>query len=346
MDNYKQRSLLLVCLLCLLPLPAVAADTALFESEVVVPDQTPVVRSTALRKALGEVLVRVTGQAAVNTTESARTMLASPEQLVQQYRYFTESGQDPPLLKLWVRFDGDAIREALQQQGVAYWGGDRPVTLVWLAVEDRDKGYIVAADDAGEVRRLLDEAARARGVPLLLPLMDLEDQTRVRFADLWGGLFSPVDGASKRYNPPAILIGRVQHMASGGWAARWQISLGGNTRSWSDSHPQLDALLQQGIDDMADMQVALLSANSSAADNEVEIYVAGISTLADYARAGNYLAALSTVRDLQPGEVTPTRVQYRLRLNGSLQDLMRTVAIGSVLEPAGDGIDGNYRLRQ
>ena len=346
MDNYKQRSLLLVCLLYLLPLLAVAADTALFESEVIVTDQTPAVRSAALRNALGAVLVRVTGQAGVTATESARALLASPEQLVQQYRYFTESGQDPPLLKLWVRFDGDAIREALQQQGVAYWGGERPDTLVWLAVEDRDNRYIVAADDAGEVRRLLDAAARSRGVSLLLPLMDLEDQAQVRFADLWGGSFNAVDGASRRYKPPAVLIGRVQRMASGGWAARWQLTMGGNNRGWSDSHPQLAALLQQGLDDLADVQVALLSASNHAAASELEINVAGITTLADYARAGNYLAALSTVRDLQIQEVTPTRVQYRLRLSGNLQDLLRTVAIGSVLEPAGDGIDGSYRLRR
>jgi hypothetical protein len=346
MDKYRQRSLLLVCLLLLWPVMVPAAGLAQFESEVVVTDQSASVRSEALRTALGEVLVRITGQPGVTATEPARAMLASPEQLVQQYRYFTESGQEPPLLKLWVRFDGDAIRDQLQQQGVAYWGGERPDTLTWLAVEDHGNRYMVSADDGSEAHRDLEAAARARGVPLLFPLMDLEDQTQVHIADFWNGSFDPVIAASRRYHPPAILIGRIQHMASGVWAARWRLTIGGGTRSWSDSHPQLAALAQQGINDVADTQAALLRANGTTAAGTAVIEVSGISSLADYARARNYLSALSTVRDLQVDEVTPVQVEFRLHLNGNLQDLTRTVAIGSVLEPAADGMDGSYRLRQ
>jgi hypothetical protein len=346
MDNAQQRSLLLVCVLFLmLSLTARAADTALFEAEVAVQDQSPAVRTAALRDALGRVLVRVTGQSGVTATDAGQALLANPEQLVQQYRYFTESGQEPLVLKLWVRFDGDAIREALQQQGIAYWGGERPATLVWLAVEDRGSRYVVSADDASDARRYLDAAASARGVPLVYPLMDLEDQTRVRFANLWNDTFV-AGAASQRYHTPAVLVGRIEHLDTGSWAARWQLSLAGSTRNWSDSHPQLAALLRQGIDDVASLQASLLTAGGTAGTNAVTIDVDGISSLADYARAGNYLATLSSVRTVMVEQVTPTRVQYRLYLNGNLQDLTRTVAIGSVLEPAGSGMDGSFRLRQ
>lgn len=346
MDNAQQRNRLLVCvLLLMLSLVARAADTALFEAEVPVQDQSSAVRTAALRVALGRVLVRMTGQSDVATTDAGKALLANPEQLVQQYRYFTESGQEPLVLKLWVRFDGDAIREALQQQGIAYWGGDRPETLVWLAVEDRDSRYVVSADDASEARHDLDVAAQTRGVPLVYPLMDLEDQTRVRFASLWKDTFV-VGAASQRYHTPAVLIGRIEHLDTGGWAARWQLSMAGNTRNWSDSHPQLAALLRQGIDDLASLQASLLMAGGTAGTNAVTISVDGISSLADYARAGNYLDTLSGVRSVMVEEVTPTRVQYKLFLNGNLQELTRTVAIGSVLEPAGNGMDGSFRLRQ
>jgi hypothetical protein len=346
MDKYQQRSLLLVLLLALPVLAVQAAAPVLFESEVVVSDQTPGQRSVALKAALGEVLVRVTGQASVLETPAVQTLLAGPEQLVQQYRYFTEPNQDPPLLKLWVRFDGDAIRQTLQQQGVAYWGGERPDTLVWLAVEDSGKRYVVSADDSSEVRRQVAAAARARGVPVLFPLMDLEDQARVRYADIWGGFFDKVISASQRYNPPAILIGRLNRMPSGGWASRWQLEMGSKTRSWADSHPQLEVLARQGIDDLADVQASQLAVSTTAAGSTAMISITGIETLADYARAGNYLASLSPVRNVQVGEVKPGVVQYALQLNGSMQDLARTVAIGNVLAPAPDAMPGNYRLRQ
>jgi hypothetical protein len=346
MDKYQQRSFFLGLLLCLPVLAVQAAAPALFEAEVVVSDQTPAQRSVALKSALGEVLVRVTGQGSVLDTPAVQTLLAGPEQLVQQYRYFTEPNQEPPLLKLWVRFDGDAIRQTLQQQGLAYWGGERPDTLVWLAVEDRGNRYLVSADDASEVHRQVAAAARARGVPVLFPLMDLEDQARVRYADVWGGFFDKVVSASQRYNPPVILIGRLNRMPSGGWASRWQLEMGGKTRSWSDSHPQLDVLAKQGIDDLADVQASQLAITTNAAGSTVVISVTGINTLAAYARTNNYLASLSSIRNLQVGEVKPGAVQYTLQLNGSMQDLTRTVAIGTVLAPAADGMPGNYLLRQ
>ena len=123
MDKYRQTRIVTLLLLLVLAAGSLsAAEPPLFESEVVVSDQTSATRAVALNSALREVLVRVTGDRSVLDTQAAKTLLAAPAELVQQYRYFTESGKEPPLLKLWIRFDGAAIRQTLQQQGVAFEG--------------------------------------------------------------------------------------------------------------------------------------------------------------------------------------------------------------------------------
>lgn len=347
MDMSGQRYLLLLLLLCL-PWAVPRAANDLFETEVVVSDQTPGVRKAALQGALREVVVRVSGQQDVLGTEPVQALFGNPEQLVQQYRYFTEPQRDPPLLKLWVRFDGDAIREAVQQQGLAYWGGERPDTLVWLAVEDRGRRYVVSADDVSDVHRAVEAAARERGVPLLFPLMDLEDQTQVHFSVIWGGYFDKVLTASTRYNPQSVLIGRLNRSPSGGWASRWELNVAGKPASWSDSHQQLDALSRQGIADVADRLATQLSVAMPGGGfaGGTTIQVQGVETLAAYARITAYLKTLTSVRDVQVSEVTPTAVRYSLQLGGSEESLRRTIAIGTMLEPAADGIPGNYRLRQ
>ncbi len=333
-------------LLMLLPLAGYAAPD-LFESEVAVSDQTPAVRKGAFRSALSRTLVRVAGDQSVLASEQARGLLEDPARLVQQYRYFTEQAGSTPALKLWVRFDGDAIRRALQQQGMSYWGSERPDTLVWLAVEDRGRRYIVSADDSSDVHRQIERAAQARGVPILFPLMDLEDQSQVRFSDLWGGFFDKVLIASKRYNPPAVLIGRLNRSPSGGWASRWQLDVVGRTNEWSDSHRQLDELSRQGIEDVADILATRFSvANNSEQGSTVDITVNGIETLAAYARINQYLASLSSVSDVRVARLTPDSVSYALQVSGSLQDLTRTVSIGSLLEPAPGGFPGTFQLRQ
>jgi hypothetical protein len=351
MDKYQQRAGLLAvvgCLLWLLPLLlAQAAGRDLYVSEVTVTDQTPAVREVALQRALGEVLVRVAGQKAVLDTEPARDMLKDPSRLVQQYRYFSGSAGQSPQLRLWVRFDGDVIRQSLQQRGLAYWGAERPDTLAWLAVEDRGKRYVVSATGDSDVRRQVEKAATGRGVPLLFPLLDLEDQSRVRFSDIWGGFFDNVLSASERYSPSAVLIGRLNRSPSGGWAARWYLQVAGEPSAWTDSRQQLEALSQQGIADTADILSARFAvALAGGSSDRVTITVTGIDTLADYARTGNYLAALTSVAAVQVEQVAGSGVQYALQLNGSLQDLTRTVTIGTVLEPAPDGLPGHYRLRQ
>jgi hypothetical protein len=319
MDKYQQSGAFLAGLLCLLLLlPAVtvrAATQDLFDAEVVVPNQTAGVRSRAMRSALEEVLVRVAGQDAVLSTAPAKQMLKKPDALVQQYRYFNEPESEPPLLKLWVRFDGDAILKSLQQQGQAYWGNERP--------------------------------AKQRGVPVVFPLMDLQDQSQVRFSDIWGGFFENVMAASKRYNPQAVLIGRLNRSTSGGWSSRWHLEVAGKPSAWSDSRQQLDKLAQQGIEDTADILASRFAVARGGGNlNTVSISVSGVDSLSDYARLSAYLRGLTAVVDVQVEQVAGAEIDYALQLSGSLEDLTRTVTIGTVLEPVISELPGRYRLRQ
>ena len=350
MEIHQQRTKIQVAVACLLwmvaPLAGAVVSQQLFESEVVVQSQAPAERSAAMKSALEEVLVRVAGQDSVLTTGPAMALLQKPARLVQQYRYFTVPDSEPPILKLWVRFDGDAIRQSLQQQGLAYWGAERPDTLLWLAVEDRGKRYVVSADDNSDVHEQIVQVAKQRGVPILFPLMDLEDQSQARFSDIWGGFFEHVLNASARYNPQAVLIGRLNRSTSGGWSARWYMDVAGRTASWSDSRQQLAALLQQGMDDTADQLASRFAVASQGDSNAVRISVDGVRTLAAYARINEYLNSLTSVMDLQVEQLTGSQVQYSLQLNGGLQGLTRTVSIGTVLEPVAGEVPGSYRLRQ
>ena len=339
----------IACFLILLPAQAGATTGQdLFEAEVPVSSQQPGERTAAMKTALARVLVRVTGQRSLPEQGPARSMLEDPNRFVQQYRYFTVPDSKPPRLMLRVRFDGDGIRQALRQQGASYWGGsERPDTLIWLAVEEQGRRTIVSAEDSSVAYGQIQQAARQRGVPLLFPLMDLEDQSRVRFGDIWGGFFDQVLAASDRYNPQAVLIGRLNRGQSGSWMARWDLQVAGKKSSWSDSNIQLDKLLQAGIDNVADKLASSLAVTGLGADgSRVKITVEDINTLGAYARVNDYLSSLTTVRQLQVEQVSGSTVTYGLQLNGSLQGLTRTIAIGTVLESSMTQTPGSYRLRQ
>jgi hypothetical protein len=89
-----------------------------------------------------------------------------------------------------------------------------------------------------------------------------------------------------------------------------------------------------------------VTAGGNAGNNRVTIEVGGVDSLADYARIDAYLGALTSVAHRQLMQVDGSTLKYSLALNGSLQDLTRTVAIGSVLEPASGEMPGSFRIRQ
>jgi len=343
------RFLAMTGLLWLLPVTGyAAAGQDLFEVEVPVSGQQPVERKAAMRQALSTVLVRVTGQRELPGSGRVRPLLDTASQYVQQYRYFTVPGSTPPQLMLRVRFDGDGIRQVLREQDIAYWGDtERPDTLVWLAVEERGRRYIVSAQDETVIHRQMVQAARQRGVPLLFPLMDLQDQAQVRFSDIQGGFFDRVLEASARYKLQAILIGRLNLSASGSWVARWNLRIAGNTTTWSDTDNQLAGVARAGINNVADNLASRLAVTDSGAlGNHVTVTVEDINTLAAYARVTDYLGSLTAVRQLQVKQVAGTSVDYSMQLNGTLQGLTQTIVIGSVLEPVVAAPPGSYRVRQ
>src|SRR6056297_3631045 len=144
--------------------PARAAEVAdIYTIRVPVDQSEPDWREQAYRRALSQVLVRVTGQRAAAGDPALDALFEDPGRLVQGYR----RGADETL---WVSFDGRAIAARLREAGRAVWGSERPVTLLWLAV-DRGGGdrELIAAEDEPAPGTLRPAAGRRRSRPFSAP---------------------------------------------------------------------------------------------------------------------------------------------------------------------------------
>lgn len=356
------RLLWLLGLCCATAAQAVQLER-LYEAEVPARDQTPEERQIGLRTALAEVLVRVSGDQTLLAHPSVAALLETPGRFVQQYRYVqvpvadpTETpddlatdiglGEDPPLpWRLWVRFDAAGLERALRDRGLPFWGGERPATLVWLALEEGGRRSLIGELDEADSKAWVFEAAERRGLPLVFPLMDLEDRANVRFSDVWGGFLDPLASASQRYRPQALLVGRVHQDRAGGWRGNWTLRVQGAEHQWSFSHPQRRALLAAGVDRAADELAAVFAVqDSDVAGDFVVITIDGVASLADYARLNRYFASLTAVETVQLVRLDGQQAAYQLQLQGDVQGLDRALSIGNVLAPqAADGETG-YRL--
>lgn len=341
----------LCCLLCVLPCLAHGAEvTGLYEAEVRVFSQKGDERATAMASALAEVLAKVSGQRDAALQRGVAEATRRPAKFLQQYRYLalpdaekyaTEPGDEPQ--RVLFRFDKEAVDKVLRDNGLPVWGAIRPTTLVWLAVADAERRFLVGSDMPEPLRRALDREANRRGLALVLPLLDLEDQSRLRFAEVWGGFREPILAASARYHTEAVLVGRMQRTPEGEWTGTWTLLQGDAAQSWEAQGVLAEEVVDAGVAGVVDSLAARYApAAATRQAASLAMTVTAVHDLQDYARVTRYLQSLQQVVRVQPLRVEADRIGFELHLRGDAAGIVQTIALGTVLVPvaesgAGDG---------
>lgn len=343
----------LLCCLCLLAFDqsawAARVDT-LFQADALASGRDREARQAALGQALATVLIRITGDKMVAGSEATQALLRDPGRFVSQFRFNeipAEIRGEAPELRLWAQFDEVALTRELRQRGLPYWGRDRPEVLVWLAVDDQSDRFLVSDTSLNPLVKEVRAAAQQHGLPVSLPLLDLEDQRAVTFSDLWGGFLGTVQQASERYRPQVVLVGRVER-SRGGWSSQWSMLGAGVRQNWTLHGDSAEASIQAGLSELAGLLATQYAVVASDETSRL-VSVQGIGKLEEYAKVQRYLASLSPVEQVQVAMVADDAVQFSLRLNTSEQSLMRLIRLGRVLEPIASGMadipDASWQFR-
>jgi len=330
--------ILIAQLLMLSGAPARAVEvTTLYTAEVLLDQEEEDPRAAAYKTALTEVLFRVTGSQLSADPERIDLLFPSPAAYVVQFR----PGADDTL---WVSFDGEAIERVLRQSGQSVWGSDRPLTLIWLAVDwgqgDRE---VIGADDPERSldasrsidrnrllrQRILDVAER-RGVPVLFPLLDSEDLQNISFSDIWGGFDEQLIEASRRYDANSILVGRIRPLTS--QRNRWSYYFGGDMRTWS-GEPELVIGL------VADALSAEFAISGDAPLESLYVNIAGVDSVAAYGAVQTLLSNITVIESYSISEVRGNRIRYRVEAHGGAERLRRALRFNGLIEQ--NGFDGD-----
>lgn len=308
-------------------LPAAAvAVRGLYEASVAVPDQSAGQREPALRRALENVLVRVTGQ---RHPGAALGVLDRANVLVQGYGYEKEA--DGKGLRLRAQFDPRAVDAALRALGVPVWGANRLSHVVWIALRDdgQPRGLLDAAGVAARAPALA-ATAQARGLPFAYPQLDAAERRVVSFNEVWAGNFAGLQGASRIYNANLTLVGRVGR-EGGGWVGRWTLlNNTGASEEWAIALETLDEVLAAGIHELADREARRFATQGGAA-REVRMRIAGVDSLDDYGRVLNYVRGLNPVRSAQVESARAGELALRLQVEGDAELLDRVIVSGRTL---------------
>jgi len=344
---------------CLCTVATAIEMGSLYTAQVPFDQDEPDARNRAYQAALTEILIRVTGTVAfaeseqldestqldetvqVEPSRRMADLFPNPARYVQQYR----AGPDDTLV---VTFEGRAIENVLRQAGIPIWGSDRPLTLVWIAVDwGQGEREIVAADDPERMsadarsidrnrllRERIAEVAGRRGIPVLFPLLDTEDLESISFTDIWGGFDDLLLQASARYKAESVLVGRIRTDSL--QMNRWSWYFDGDRASWNGQTEDMINLL-------ADSLAARSIVDPTSPVETIRLTINGIDSVSAFGQVQQLMENLRGIDAIMIDTVAGDRIVYQVQIQGGIERLKRALELSNALEPI-DQFDGGVEV--
>ena len=281
----------------------------------------------AFDNALGQVLVKLTGLPEAGDPAKRKRLFPNPAALVQKYTV-------QPGNRLRVDFDPAAMRTALDSAGLPLWDVDRPLIVIWLAIDGGEQGRFILADDSvnnpelegdslAEFQQTLLDVASQRGLPVVIPLLDAIDITRVTFADVSDEVREPIVAASERYGAEALLIGRASSLDINAQTVRWTLIAGDEEASW-------DGTVASGPGEAANVLSRQLATYADGGGIQ-RVVVTGIGSFPQYGSVLEYLRSLPIVERASILRVDGQSMEFELEVRGDAERLRRTLDTSALL---------------
>jgi len=300
-------------------------------------------------EAFTQVLIKVSGRSEIPSLPIYNDLLKNSEQAISQFRYdyktlpssilipdnVDKTSETPKPEKekwFWVRFNADSIDTLLQEAQIPIWGKVRPETLIWFSQEIKGKRSLVSQYEEPELYSIFKQQAEARGISLLFPFLDLQDQSNISANDIWGNFNDAVLLASRRYQAQSTLTSRIFQEPSGLWVSHWNLLVLGETQSWSIRDEQFEKVLISGINDLADkLSRQFTQVAQEGEDIGLMIQINNIIDYKDFQTVDDYLRQLATVKSLTLVQLQQDKLIYAINYISSKESLIQEIRLDNIL---------------
>jgi len=272
----------------------------LYSVELPVLEQSAAERGRAATAGLLVVLSRLTGLSSVPRSDLIVDALARPQLYYNRFVFVSEEdAEGAEQLYMRVTFQAAAVQKLIRQAQLPVWWTKRHRILAWTVVDEAGRREILNSASTHPVAQALQHEAQQRGLPLSMPLMDLDDQLAVSAADVWGKVGHSLDAAAKRYAADLVLIGRISRnpgylLTDQPYRGDWEV--------WIDGQPivvSFDAAdAQQAATEVVDVVAQRLAEKFAVLPRQryaQRVLITGLNDAARYAEFMAYLGSLEFV---------------------------------------------------
>ncbi len=331
MLKFLLKPSLLAFLFCLFTINSLQAVevTKLDEADVPVSSRDNGERNQALKKTLEKVIIKNTGSAQSLQNGVIQSQLANPDALLSQYGYVEQNGQ----LSLKASFEYRRIIALLRQAQLPVWGVQRPLTLFWVALPVDGETALLADSATSDERRAFSSFSDDRGIPVLLPMLDLDELMGINPNDVKGMYADIVSSVSGRYQADFLALVSIE-----GNPGQFSYRLNLYTKATIDSGTQplftyngMASTTTQAITDMmsalGDFYFAKYAIADTGAQVGSSVTFVNIDKMSQLVEIEKYLKQLSAVKNVTLSRMQGNTVTYSLELFGSETDFQRLLSL-------------------
>lgn len=318
--------------------PALALPVAgLYSHQTSLLSESETARNQAFSRALRAVIVKLTGGDEALAVPGVDAALISASDYVEGVSYATlEVGTAASEQRLiTVDFAPALIDSLLARLGVPVWNSNRPSVLVWIALQssEGERRLMTPESDPGLVAAL-EAFARGRGLPLIFPVLDVEDRRALPETDLWDLREEAIFLASARYGADSILAGRIQMTPNSELVGLWQFQFQGESQIFDGFDTEVSAYAEAPLRRVATQLASYFSLPSvSGFEQRVRLRVDGIRSLEDYAGLIGYVEDLGVVAGYRLASLEAERLEIELQVQGDSRRLGELIALDRDLLP-------------
>ncbi len=314
----------------------------LYQTQSLIKSQSGSERARAAADGLAEVFLRVSGSEGTLRNPLIAKALRRAQSYMYEFRYestdetLLEGGKEIPASRIVMKFSPQAVEKVLRQARMPMWPANRRSVVMWLVVDKLSGGrqLVGEAENPQEVK-VLTEASVRRGLPVIVPLLDLEDRITLSADDAWNLEENAIRQASKRYRADSILIGRYSQTSRGRWRGNWTLLDDRQGGSMFDSSGRnLDEIIDKGVDQVAGYMASLAAiVPGTESSGAVVMQLDGIKHFGSYIKVLKYLESLAVVRHAELTAVHEDTLLLQLYTEGELALLIDALALDKKIFP-------------
>jgi len=308
----------------------------LYSAKVLVINQTSAVRNKAAVNELSAVFVRMSGSDAVLQNPKVREAIKNASRFVDEFSYqstdqqITLAGTQYNASLLQLNFTPSPLEAILREQQLPFWPTNRPEVLVWMAQASDGQQYVAGNSS---LSRALERAAKAKGLPSVKPLLDLQDRQELPVAKILASDERSIVRAAERYKVDAVISGRIRKQGSG-YQADFILNHQGQTqylRATGNSQRALaNDIMAQSAGFFADIY-AVVSGEQRQTSDRLQLVVNNAGDFTVYAEVLRYLQKLKLLERSQLALVSDVELVFEVDYNGNIAQLQQRLALDKKL---------------